>query len=253
MSRSAGHSASAWMPWKSGLTMSSYFFGGFSAYWIDAVGTAPEPFRDAPAARDGPANTGPRNRAPTPCRACGTLPRAAGNRRACPGRDEPRHDRPARIRLHRGCRDRPVPPSRRCCGPCGWSGRSGGSASDIRHRSRAWRSPGIRAMQSSNVPCWAGTEPWLRGTISYQAPARASGRSIVSGNGADWVTSRRGSHSAMAAATSPDSSIRHRRCARTSSRCPAKTCSVSRLVGIAATPGRRLQAPRARRQCRRCA
>ena len=33
---------------------------------------------------------------------------------------------------------------------------------------------GTRAMQSSNVPCLPGTVPWLRGTISYQAPrARA--------------------------------------------------------------------------------
>ena len=38
-------------------------------------------------------------------------------------------------------------------------------------------------MQSSNVPWWPGTLPWLRGTISYQAPARARGRSAMTGIG----------------------------------------------------------------------
>ena len=35
-------------------------------------------------------------------------------------------------------------------------------------------------MQSSKVPWRPGTLPWLRGTISYQALARASGRSAIS-------------------------------------------------------------------------
>src|SRR5262245_44526007 len=40
---------------------------------------------------------------------------------------------------------------------------------------------GSRAMQSSNVPCRPGMRPWLRGTISYHAPARARGRSAWRG------------------------------------------------------------------------
>ena len=34
-------------------------------------------------------------------------------------------------------------------------------------------------MQSWKVPCWPGMRPWLRGTISYQAPARAHQRQIA--------------------------------------------------------------------------
>jgi len=37
-------------------------------------------------------------------------------------------------------------------------------------------------MQSLKVPCWPGVRPWLRGTHSYHAPARARGRSATSGN-----------------------------------------------------------------------
>ncbi len=61
-------------------------------------------------------------------------------------------------------------------------------------------------MQSSNVPCLPGTLPWLRGTISYQAPARARSRSATSGT--TWLRVRSGRVSvfAIAAARSSASS-----------------------------------------------
>ena len=66
---------------------------------------------------------------------------------------------------------------------------------------------GRRAMQSSNVPCWPGTVPWLRGTISYQAPARARGRSTMTGMAMLRVRSPRGSLAATASASSSASRI----------------------------------------------
>src|SRR6476659_9162914 len=45
-------------------------------------------------------------------------------------------------------------------------------------------------MQSSKVPCLPGTLPWLRGTISYHAPARARSRSATSGT--TWLRVRSG-------------------------------------------------------------
>ena len=53
-------------------------------------------------------------------------------------------------------------------------------------------------MQSSNVPWRPGTVPWLRGTISYQAPARARGRSAITGMAMLRVRSPRGSLAATA-------------------------------------------------------
>ena len=63
-------------------------------------------------------------------------------------------------------------------------------------------------MQSWNVPCWPGTLPWLRGTISYQAPDRARGRSTTNGNSCDRVRSGRNWLSAMA---SFNSAVKQRR------------------------------------------
>src|SRR5580692_10942676 len=50
---------------------------------------------------------------------------------------------------------------------------------------------GRRATQSLKVPCRPGLSPWLRGTISYHAPARARGRSAIKGNNRDRVRSGR--------------------------------------------------------------
>ena len=55
-------------------------------------------------------------------------------------------------------------------------------------------------MQSSNVPCRPGFGDWLRGIISYQAPARATGGSATRGLITLRVTSPRGSLAATASA-----------------------------------------------------
>ena len=65
---------------------------------------------------------------------------------------------------------------------------------------------GKRAMQSSNVPCRPGSGLWLRGTISYQAPARARARSATSGTTWLRVRSGRASICSIAAATELSSS-----------------------------------------------
>ena len=59
-------------------------------------------------------------------------------------------------------------------------------------------------MQSSNVPCLPGTLPWLRGTISYQAPERARSRSATSGT--TWLRVRSGRVSVCVMAVSSFSS-----------------------------------------------
>ena len=69
-------------------------------------------------------------------------------------------------------------------------------------------------MQSSKVPCWPGTVPWLRGTISYQAPARARGRSAITGTGMlpDQVGARE-VHSPRPSASSSEQDFRRSRTA----------------------------------------
>ena len=99
--------------------------------------------------------------------------RSAGNPPACRAPDARRRGRRRRCRWRRGCRDRRGRPSARCCGPCGWCGRSDGSAGNRRRRSPSPRYPAAARCNRWNVPCWPGNVPWLRGTISYQAPARA--------------------------------------------------------------------------------
>jgi len=93
---------------------------------------------------------------------------------------------------------------------------------------------GRRAMQSLNG-CHAGrgSRPWLRGTISYHAPARARGRSATSGNNCDRVRSGRNWLSAMASFNSSVSSGAASPVCRKSSHCLKMIAARS----VAAKPG----------------
>ena len=71
-------------------------------------------------------------------------------------RDGSRRGRLRCCRSRRGCRHRPARRAARCCGPCGWSCRSDGSAANTARRSPYRRIAGSRPMTSSKVPCRSG-------------------------------------------------------------------------------------------------
>ena len=111
--------------------------------------------------------------------------------RACRARDARRRGRLRRCRWHRGCRDRRARPSAHCCGPCGWSCRSDGSAGDRRRRSPAPRSPAAarcsrRTCRACPAPC-----PGCAGPSRTRRRHRARGRSATTGTGMLRVRSAR--------------------------------------------------------------
>ena len=127
--------------------------------------------------------------------------------------------------------------SARCSCPCGWCGRSDGSAGN-----RARRSPARRSRaggRCSRRRCRAGpaTRLWLRGKISYQAPARARGRSTTSGKA--WLQVRSGSGSRVRHGAAPSVS---------SSRTCAADASVERSIAADVRRARRRYGPRSTRQ-----
>ena len=73
----------------------------------------------------------------------GVVPRSGVDRVVAPfgGADRPRAADVPRLRA-----------LARCCGPCGWCGRSGGSAAGRRRRSRARRAPGRRTRPRETAP-----------------------------------------------------------------------------------------------------
>ena len=124
----------------------------------------------------------------------------------------------------------------RCCGPCGWCARSGGSAAGRGRRSRARRTAG-----APHGP--PRSPPQERGNSSYQAPKRArtrstsiaSGRSSVVAAGAIRVALDRGEQlrpSAVSCLASP----RGRSCPRAPrarARSRARRCSARAPGGLA--------------------
>ena len=155
--------------------MSWYFLGGFSAYlmvpsgrWLEPLRVLPhlrvvrralegEVERDLDAVERAAAATKRRKSSSVPSSGCDRVVAALG------AADGPRAAGVA------GRRRRA-----RCSGPCGWSGRWGGSAAGRRRRSPCAGCRGAASTQSSNVPWRPGSRPCERGNSSYQAAKRAA-------------------------------------------------------------------------------
>ena len=92
--------------------------------------------------------------------------------------------------------------SARCCGPCGWSARSGGSAAGRRRRSRARRAAAAGARRPAARPRSAGTAHTRRRT----APAAGRPRSS-SGSSSETRPWRCWSRSTAANSSSPSADV----------------------------------------------
>ncbi len=157
--------------------MSSYFFGGFSAYLIVPSGRQSNHsgccLIQGWSGEHWMAKSSAISR---PCACAAATRRRKSSKRAELGMDGVVAALVA-SRSRRGCRDRPAPASACCCGPCGWSGRSGGSAGSRARRSRGrGRRAGARSRRRRCRGA-SGSPVCERGNSSYQA-ANAGGRPV---------------------------------------------------------------------------
>ena len=185
--------------------MSWYFFGGFSAYWIDPSGRSRNHsgcLRGVGVVR---ARTGRRCPARSRARARRRRRRGAETPRACRAPDGSPCDRLRRRRSPTGCRGRPGRRSCCCWVPCGSSARSGGSAAGRATSKPIAAISGRRASTSANVPWRPASVAAERGKSSYHAPKRASSRSTTTASSAsNRVAKRRSAWACISEASSAD-------------------------------------------------